>query len=210
MRHLPRAARACLLASLAAVSLPAFSSNVSLTVDLLAPNTTCTGSSCPSDINLPNLGSAIGSNGWTFTQGAGTPTNYVSTFTLDNTVAKPIVCSEASGTASSYTLGPSSGTRFTATYANLPAGGLTASDLMFEFDAGTSNGANIVDTSSLSINAGVYGVMQGNSATSQVACYQINQLGDTTPMLADSSTNGDRGSMCRNPTPPISSEPSAR
>lgn len=63
---------------------------------------------------------------------------------------------------------------------------------MFETDAGASNGANIVDTGSLSINAGVYGVMESNTSGSQVACYQINALGDTTQMLADSSSSGDR------------------
>ena len=193
MRHLPRAARACFVACLmAAVSVPAFSSNVSLTVDLLAPSGACNGNSCPSDINLPNLGSVIGSTGWTFAQGTGTPTNFVSTFALDNTVSRPLVCSEASGTASSYTLGPSGGNRFAATYSNIAAGGLLDSDLMFEFDAGAANGANIVDTGSLMINSGVYGVMESNTSGSLVACYEINQLGDTTPMYADSSANGDR------------------
>jgi len=193
MLHSIGAARACLVGLvMAAASAPVFSSNVSLTVDLLAPSGSCSGSSCPSDINLPNLGSAIGSTGWTFTQGAGTPTNFISTFALDNTVAKPIVCSEANGTASSYTLGPTGGNRFTATYSNVASSGLLPSDLTFEFDAGAANGANIVDTGSLAINAGVYGVMQTNASNSQVACYEINPLGDTTQVLANSSVNNDR------------------
>ena len=196
MRHLPRAARACFIGLFtAAVSAPAFSSNVSLTLDLLAPDASdvpCSGDVCPSDINLPGLGSVIGSTDWTYAQGQGTPTNFVSTFTLDNAVTGPIVCNEAVGNANSYTLGPSSGSRFTATYSNVAAGSLLASDLSFEFDAGASNGANIVDTGSLTIDAGVYGVTASNGSGSQVACYQINQLGDTTPVLANSSASGDR------------------
>ena len=86
MRHLPRAARAYLFGCLFAVaSVPAFSQNIALTVDLMAPNTACTGSKCPSDISLPNLGSAIAADAETLDGNGG------AIVTLNTAAATPIV-----------------------------------------------------------------------------------------------------------------------
>jgi hypothetical protein len=173
MQHLPRAARAYLLGCLfAAASAPAFSQSLGLTVDLMAPSTACTGSKCPSDISLPNLGAVIPADSVTFDGTTG------ATATLTTAAANPIVCSEQSGAS----FGPQHAFRFSPIYSNASPGGL------FEFDAG---GPSIVDASNGSLGA-TMAVTQANTSNTQVACYSIHALGVDNPMYADSSVAGDR------------------
>src|SRR5487761_2458963 len=76
-------------------------SPLGLTIDLLAPSTPCTESQCPADINIPALTSApVGSSLFSYTTGPGSPTNYLSTITLDNanSATYPLICDEMSGT----------------------------------------------------------------------------------------------------------------
>ncbi len=165
MRHSIGATRACLVGLvMAAASAPAFSQNLGLTVDLMAPITACTGSKCPSDISLPNLSSVIvaDSNG--------------------NPVANTAVCSEQSGTS---TFGAQTPYHFSPIYNNATPGGL------FESDGG---GAGVVDsTTSLGFDGVMtFAVTNSNTATRQVACYPVHALGVDSPVYADTSMVGDR------------------
>ncbi len=180
MRHSPRAARAWLFGFvIAVVSGPAFSQNLGLTVDLMAPTTACTGSKCPSDISLPNLGSSIPAD-----QGNYDGTTGV-TATLTTGAASPIVCSEQHGTQSFGAVGSFV---FSPSYYNpSPTGGL------FEFDAG---GPSVVDAGTVNYGFNssqtLLEVNKANTLSTQVACYSINALGVDHPMYADSSVSGDR------------------
>jgi hypothetical protein len=177
MRHSIGAARACLVGLLmAAGCAPAFSQNMGLTVDLMAPNTPCTGSKCPSDISLPNMGEIIAADAGTFDGGSG------AVVTLSTTAASPIVCSEQSGAS---TFGAQTPYHFTPIYNNASPGGL------FEFDAG---GPSVVDaTTNLGFaDVMTFAVTNANNASRQVACYPIHAVGVDSPVLADSSVGGDR------------------
>jgi hypothetical protein len=177
MRHTWGAARAYLFGSLVAVvSVPAFSQNIGLTVDLMAPNTACTGSKCPSDISLPNLGATIAVDAATLDGTGG------AIVTLNTAAASPIVCSEQTGAS---TFGAQGAYRFSPVYSNASPGGL------FDVDAG---GASIVDgTSSWGFTTMMtFAVANANSANSQVACYPVHAIGVDSPVYADSSVAGDR------------------
>ena len=177
MRHTWGAARAYLFGSLVAVvSVPAFSQNIGLTVDLMAPNTACTGSKCPSDISLPNLGATIAVDTATLDGTGG------AIVTLNTAAASPIVCSEQTGAS---TFGAQGAYRFSPVYSNASPGGL------FEVDAG---GASVVDgTSSWGFTTMMtFAVANANSANSQVACYPVHAIGVDSPVYADSSVAGDR------------------
>ncbi len=177
MRHLPRTACAYLVGCLiAAGSFPAFASDIGLTVDLMAPSTACVGSKCPSDISLPELGNVVDATTVSMT---GTS----STATLDDTVAQPIVCSEASGNGPPYGYGAVGSYQISPIFNNTSPGGL------FEFDSG---GASIVDASLVSNDGTVFAIKQTNTTAIQVACYPINALGVTTAVYANSSVAGDR------------------
>src|SRR5580693_3137350 len=177
MRHLPRTACVYLVGCLiAAASVPAFASDIGLTVDLMAPSTACVGSKCPSDITLPELGNVVDA-----TTVAMTGTS--STATLDDTVAQPIVCSDASGNGPPYGYGAVGSYQISPIFNNTSPGGL------FEFDSG---GASIVDASLVSNDGTVFAIKQANTTAIQVACYPINALGVTTPVYANSSVAGDR------------------
>ncbi len=170
MRHSPCAARAYLCAWLMAASAPAFSQSLGLTVDMMAPSTQCTGSKCPSDINLPQMGGVISAVDASLTGTLGT-------VTLDTAAALPIVCSEQHGS----TFGANGTYQFSPIYNNASPGGL------FEFDAG---GASVVD-SSVSFGS-TLAFTHANTTGNQVACYPINAIGVDAPVYADSSVSGDR------------------
>jgi hypothetical protein len=175
MRHSIGALRACLVGVvIAAASAPAFSQNLGLTVDLMAPNTACSGSKCPTDISLPNLGSSIASDSMVADGTTG------ASVVLNTAAATPIVCSEQRGPT---TFGPLGTFVFKPSYSNASPGGL------FEFDAG---GPSIVDATTVSLGGLGMAVLQANTASSQTACYPVSALGANSPLLADSSTAGDR------------------
>ncbi len=152
------------LAVLAGCSVLAFaqasasSSPLDTTIDLLAPATHCSGSNCPSDINLPILSALpLGSSSFTYASSSGTsPINYLATIGLDNanSATYPVVCDEISGT----NIGPTGPNGFTATYSNAGSGGGALG-----FGAG---GTNLVDLSSLSYSnsSGQPGVSLKSSA----------------------------------------------
>ena len=171
MRLSPCAARAYLCASLiAAAAAPAFSQTLGLTVDMMAPSTQCTGSKCPSDISLPQMGGVISAVDASLTGTLGT-------VTLDTAAALPIVCSEQHGS----TFGANGTYQFSPIFNNASPGGL------FEFDAG---GASVVD-SSVSFGS-TLAFTHANTTGNQVACYPINAIGVDAPVYADSSVSGDR------------------
>jgi hypothetical protein len=177
MRQLPRTACAYLVGCLiAAASVPAFASDTGFTIDLMAPATSCVGSKCPSDISLPELGGVANAAD---VQMTGTS----SAVTLDNTVAEPIVCSEASVSGAAYGYGAVGPYQISPIFNNASPGGL------FEFDSG---GASVVDASLVSNNGIVFATSQANTTTVQVACYPISPLGVTTPRYANSTVSGDR------------------
>jgi hypothetical protein len=177
MRHLPRTACAYIVGFIiAAASVPAFASDTGFTIDLMAPATPCVGSICPSDISLPELGSVASASDVAM---GGTS----SQVTLDNSVAQPVVCSEASNANPPYSYGAVGSYQISPIFDNAAPGGL------FEFDGG---GASIVDASRVSNDGIVFATMQFNTTTAQVACYPISPLGVTTQRYADSSASGDR------------------
>ena len=175
MRHSIGAARACLVGLLMAAGYaPAFSQNLGLTVDLMAPNTACTGSKCPSDIVLPNLGEAIAADSAVYDGTTG------ASVILDTAEASPIVCSEQRGPS---TFGAQGSFVFLPSYSNVSPGGL------FEFDAG---GVSVVDATTVLLGGVGLSVLQSNTAGSQTACYPISAVGVQNPLYADSSVAGDR------------------
>ncbi len=116
MRHSIGATRACLVGLLmAAGCAPAFSQNVGLTVDLMAPTTACTGSKCPTDISLPNLGAVLPADAGTLDGTGG------AVVTLNQAAASPIVCSEQSGAS---TFGAQTPYHFSPIYNNASPGGI--------------------------------------------------------------------------------------
>src|ERR1700722_13048673 len=175
MRHLPRTACVYLVGCLIAVaSVPAFASDIGLTVDLMAPSTACVGSKCPSDISLPQLGHVIAATSGMLDGAQGT-------VTLDATASSPVVCGEQQPNG----FGPATNPvvyHFSPVYNNASPGGL------FEFDAG---GASIVDASA-SYDGLLFAASRPNTVSNQVACYPINALGVTNPLYANSSISGDR------------------
>ena len=177
MRQMPRTACGYLVGFLiAGASVPALASDTGFTVDLVAPSTACVGSKCPSDISLPELGGVANA---TDVQMTGTS----SAVTLDNTVAEPIVCSEASVSGAAYGYGAVGSYQISPIFNNSSPGGL------FEFDSG---GASVVDASLVSNSGIVFATTQANTTTVQVACYPISPLGVISPRYANSTISGDR------------------
>jgi hypothetical protein len=187
MRHLPRALGACVGFCVFVTAYAGSGSNpLGLTIDLLAPATPpCNGSSCPSDIDLPELGAApIGGTGFTYSQVA---SNYVTGVTLDNSVASPIVCDEISGTGPTYTFGPATHQQFSPSFTNPSPGSL------LEFGAG---GPSVVDLSTLaydgSASPAALSLDSANTASQQVGCYPISAIGAVNPLLTRGTSAGDR------------------
>ena len=190
MRHLPRALGACVGFCVFVTAYAGSGSNpLGLTIDLLAPATQCTGSgsgtSCPSDIDLPELGAApIGGTGFTYSQVA---PNYVTSVTLDNTVSSPIVCDEIRGSGAPYAFGPATTQQFSPSFANPSPGGL------LEFGAG---GPSVVDLSAFSYDGSASPAALStdsvNTAVQQVGCYPISAIGTINPLLTRGTSAGDR------------------
>ena len=171
-------------------------SPLGLTIDLLAPATPCTASLCPADINIPALTSApVGSSLFSYTTGPGSPTNYLSTITLDNanSATYPLICDEMSGS----TAGPAGPVGFTTLFSNSSALGGGA----LGFGSGGSL-SGIVDLSSMSYLAGSsqfeVALSFSNTARQQVMCYPIAPIGSVAagavaPVFAGNGTiAGDR------------------
>lgn len=194
MRYLLRglaAAAAFGIAGQAAASSP-----LGLTIDLLAPATPCTASGCPADINIPALASApVGSSLFSYATGPGSPTNYLSTITLDNTnpATYPLICDEMSGS----TPGPAGSVGFTTPFSNSSAQGGGA----LGFGSGGPL-SGIVDLSSMSYLSGSsqfqVALSFNNTATQQVMCYPVAPIGSVAagtvaPVFAGNGTvAGDR------------------
>ena len=181
MRHLPSVARASVFGFvLAAVSAPALSSNLQLTVDLLAPSTACTTGGCPSDFAVPGIADLpVSATSFSFDF---TDTYGLTEVALDNALTRPIVCDELSGTGPSYTFGATGGSRFSPSFTNSTPGGL------LDFNGG---GSTVIDASLVYVGT-VASMQRSNTPTSQAGCYSINPLGDATPALASGTLDGDR------------------
>ncbi|HMM56560.1 MAG TPA: hypothetical protein PKD77_03055 [Rudaea sp.] len=174
----------------------AATSPIGLTIDLLAPNTACNGSQCPTDINIPILSALpLGSSLFSYATGPGSPTNYLSTVTLDNTNAAsyPVICDEVSGS----TPGPAGAVGFTTPFSNSSFSGG-----QLGFGSGGPLSA-VVDLSSMTYTGQSAGQAQvaltvNNTATKQVMCYPILAIGAVasgaaSPVFAANGTvAGDR------------------
>ncbi len=176
MRQLPRTACAYVLGLvLFAISNIASSADIGVSFDLISPSQNCVGSQCVADIALPNVGANLASTSVVMD-------GSLTTITLDQSSSPAVVCSEVRTGGSPYSYGATSGSYQIATiYSNVGGG-------VLGFDAG---GPSQVD-SSIANYGSLAAVSQLNTSNKQIACYPINHVGDTTPLLADTSAIGDR------------------
>jgi hypothetical protein len=182
MRHGPRAVCASIgFVLYVAASAPVPASSLGFTLDLLAPSTACSGGNCPSDIVLPLLGAVpFGGSALAYAPASG---NFLTTVSIDQSVAGPIVCDEINGSQ----VGPNTTNRLALVFTNPSPGDL------LEFGNG---GSAVVDLSSFGYNGvqspAEVSLSRINTSASQVACYPINPIGVVNPVLTRGTLLGDR------------------